>query len=143
MWEKETYLNKSILDLLLGLLLAGCLLALFILASAGSQIRDSDIYLKPNSYANYVNNDAITFVFGVRNYEAGDTNYLVEAFAGEHLLNREFILVKRGASFEKAETLPVPTERLNLNYPVKFRLTLSKPGPTEKQTVFYWLKGTR
>ncbi len=142
MWEKEAYLNKSILDLLVPLILAAALFALFLLTSLGSPAYGTALYLKPNSYANYVTNKAVTFVYGVQNYEATDANYTLDVYYGEYLLKREPFLLKRGERREQTLTLEV-NPALPAAYPVKLRLVLSRAGAEEKRIVFYWLEGER
>ncbi|MBS3062772.1 MAG: hypothetical protein J4203_02780 [Candidatus Diapherotrites archaeon] len=143
MWEKEMYLNKSITDILVWMTIAACLLALFLLSSAGSPRYGSALYLKPTSYSNYVNDDTVTFVFGVKNYEATDINYLIEVRAGDYLLKKQSLFVPRRQRLEKSETLSIDPAKTRLVYPAKLRVILSKPGSPEKQAVFYWLKEAR
>ncbi len=143
MWEKESYMNKSILELLLPLAAAACLITLFLLSSLNAPPAGTDLYLKPSSYSNYVNNGIVTFVYGVRNREAGDQAYSIEFYAGDALLKRDSLTLKRGAALEKTVTLEVNVVQLRLRLPAKLRIVLSKGGDKtsqDTQAVFYWLK---
>jgi len=101
----------------------------------------SVLYLKPDSYSNYVRDNTVTFTYGVECYEKFPTDYQLTYYLGNKTLDKEaFSLCKEGPmsirKMEKKKTLNIPSDT---KYPVKLRIVL-KSWDKEYENVI-WLRG--
>ncbi|MBN2250818.1 MAG: hypothetical protein JW724_01920 [Candidatus Altiarchaeota archaeon] len=95
----------------------------------------SALYLKPDSYSNYLEGTATKFTYGVSSYETKRTLYTLKVYLGEtEVTGKEFTL-DPGQTAEDAISLEVPE---NTPLPVKVKLTLTGNG--EEYSTHYWIK---
>lgn len=120
----------------------------FVFMSATAQPENySAIYLKPGTHSNLLSTNEIGFVFGIQNFERRDTNYTVDIFLNEKLVEKMHVLVDRGKFQEVEKTISInPDKHL---FPLKVKLFLHspeapQPGSTAKKThkpfVFFWVE---
>ncbi|MFH1721940.1 MAG: hypothetical protein ABH950_04980 [Candidatus Altiarchaeota archaeon] len=97
----------------------------------------SVLYLKPGSYSEYLDENRLSFAYGVEFFENKPTNYKLSIFLGNTLLDeRDFSLTKANKRHEEeVELVGVPTD---LKFPVKVRLLLK--ADDNEYEVHYWLK---
>ena len=97
----------------------------------------SALYIKPDSYSNYVENDSVSFVYGVRCFEGRRTRYTSEIFLGDHSLGKnEFEMDSGEKEWNVSFRIPDGTE-----FPVKVRVVLTKDN--ESYDTHFWLRGRR
>lgn len=96
----------------------------------------SALYLRPESYSNYVHaGDDVSFVYGVQCFENKPTKYDLKIFLGNKLVKEREFELKRGEVHEEQETIHVPEDT---TFPTKVRLVLEANGRT--YDVHFWLK---
>ncbi len=95
----------------------------------------SALYIKPDSYSNYVVGDEVSFIYGVRCFEGRRTGYVSEIFLGDYSLRRDEFEMEPGERLWNV-SFKVPE---GLEFPVKVRVVLTKGG--EEYDAHFWLKG--
>jgi hypothetical protein len=98
----------------------------------------SSLYLKPDSYQNYIEGSSAKLTYGVQSHESRNTDYHLIVFLGEaQVLTKDFTLGP-GQTMEDMISFEIPS---NTAFPQKMLLNLT----ANKQTysVHYWLKGRK
>jgi len=117
-------------------LVFGILLSLLLAFLPKQTTNYSLLYLKPNSYSNYLENNVVYFSFGIKNNESADTNYAVKYFLGEVQYREKNFFVKKGEIFEKDDAFSVSGEQIK--FPLQLKIAMSS-GETNYQ-VYFWIK---
>ena len=114
--------------------ICGVIITVLLLWNSGQETY-STLYLVPNSYSNYVASDKISFIFGVECFENKNTNYHLNIFLDDTIIEqREFEMSYGKSEWKVMIDIPAETE-----FPTKLRLVL------EANEIIYdthfWLKG--
>ncbi len=137
----ESDLDRFLFTTLTLLTIGAGIIAFLFMLSMQEKETYSAIYLKPNSYTNFLANSSVEFTYGIQNNEEKDINYLVRFVAGNKVIKNENVFVKKGSAIEKTEMMylkEVPP------FPFKVRAVLSSGKEKEKNSeVFFWVKGKR
>jgi hypothetical protein len=96
----------------------------------------SSLYLKPDSYQNYITKSRISFTYGVKSFEKKKTDYDIKVFLGKNqVMEKGFTLYETGM---KEETLSFDLPG-NTAFPLKVTILLN--NGKENYEVHYWIKG--
>lgn len=127
--------------LVVAILFATFVYFIYLLGSAPIE-RYSSIYIKPDSYDNYLFGRKLDLVYGVENHENSDLTYTVEFFSDNQLLKKSEIFVEKGKFKEFQESLLFGQQ---IAFPLRLRVFLTKPNSKdeEKQNAFIWIFGDR
>ncbi len=98
----------------------------------------SALYIKPDSYNNYVVNDTISFIYGVRCFEGEETRYRAEIYLNNVSIGENTFSIKPGREKEWQVSTDYPPY---MEFPVKVRVELT--SPTNSYETHYWLKGRK
>jgi hypothetical protein len=97
----------------------------------------SALYLKPDSYSNYVQGKTASFTYGVQCFETEKTDYDLKVFLnGTQVAQKDFSLEGKGNRIEDNISFEVPS---NTVFPVKVSLLLNANSQT--YSTHFWLKG--
>lgn len=97
----------------------------------------SALYIKPDSYSNYLNASSVSFVYGVQCFENAATDYGLKVYLGDvQVAGKSFVLEGRGRVLEDAVSFEVPGD---LKFPAKVMLVLTANG--RDYSTHFWLKG--
>lgn len=102
----------------------------------------SVLYVKPDSYSNYVKDNTFSFAYGVECFEKYPTNYDIYFYLGDDLIDSNSFELnapgpKRINKIEETKVIHVPSDT---QYPIKLRMVL-KAWDTEYENII-WLRGT-
>lgn len=98
----------------------------------------SALYIKPDSYNNYVVNDTIAFIYGVRCFEGEETRYTAEIYLNNASIGENTFTIQPGKEKEWQVSTDYPDY---MQFPVKVRVELA--SPTNTYETHYWLKGRK
>jgi hypothetical protein len=91
------------------------------------------IYLKPDSYPNYLEGNTVKFTYGIQQYGEPSSKYILEVYMGNNLVATRELERYEG---ENEVELKLPEE---MRFPTKVKLVLKTDyGENE---VHFWLKG--
>ena len=98
----------------------------------------SSLYIKPNSYQNYIEGNSAKLTYGVISHEVGRTEYHLIVYLGEtQVLAKDFTL-SPGQTAEDAVSFEIPT---NTTFPQQVLLNMT--ANNQKYSVHYWIKGRK
>lgn len=139
--ESESKAGEGELDKIIGkAIILACILGLIVTLWLVMAIREesfSALYLRPESYSNYVEGNEVSFAYGVRCFENQKTRYELEIFLGDELVDKKEFEMEKGEN-EWTETIDIPNE---IEFPVKVRLVLK--ANDEVYDTHFWLKGRK
>jgi len=95
----------------------------------------SVLYIKPDSYSNYVRGNEVSFIYGVKCFENKKTRYVVEIFLGDVLVGRNEFEMENGER-EWNVSFKIPE---NLEFPTKVRVVLR--WNNQSMDSYFWLRG--
>jgi hypothetical protein len=97
----------------------------------------SALYLKPESYSNYLKGNTVSFTYGVECFENKKTDYDLKVFLNEtQVVQKAFSIGGKGKTLEDTLSFDVPP---NTVFPVKVSLYLT--AETQTYSTHFWLKG--
>ena len=99
----------------------------------------SVLYIKPDSYSNYIVNNTVSFIYGVRCLEGKKTRYTAEIFLGDIPIGNNTFEMDGGEK-EWVVSADLPAD-IDTRLPVKVKVVLR--GPTNVYDVHFWLKGRK
>lgn len=138
--ESEGKGGRAIDDIIWKAVLAAIVIGIIITLILVMAIREesySALYLKPDSYSNYVEDNEVSFIYGVQCFENEETRYRLSVFLGENLITeKDFTLVGRGEELEDNITFDLPKD---VEFPVKVSLLLI--ANNQNYSTHFWLKG--
>ena len=114
----------------------GILLTLALVGLARNEENFSVLYIKPDSYSNYVTGHYTEFTYAVENHESGDVVYHIYFYLDLDIVGEKRTGLKKDKVYEENKRIPIPG---NLTFPCKVRVVL-KSYNKEYET-HYWLKG--
>lgn len=127
--------RKIIMACVLFSCVVGSVVAAYFIYDAVQEDDYVELYLEPGSYSNYLESDTVTFTYGIKQYGARSSRYVVEVYLGEILIATRDLSKRTG---ENEVEIEVPKE---IEFPVKVSLVLKTDlGVNE---VHFWLKGRR
>ena len=139
--ESEGGTDEGELDKIIGkAIILACILGLIVTLGLVMAIKEesfSALYLRPESYSNYVEGNEVSFVYGVRCFENQKTRYALEIFLGDELVDKKEFEMEKGEN-EWAETIDIPND---IEFPIKVRLVLR--ANDEVSDTHFWLKGRK
>ena len=103
----------------------------------------SVLYIKPNSYINYVEDNTFAFTYGVECHEKFPTKYQLVFYLEDRMLDqKKFELCKKGTkSIKKIEERKIIHIPSDTEYPVRFRILLKSWDIDYENHI--WLKGVK
>ena len=103
----------------------------------------SALYIKPDSYSNYVKDNTFSLVYGVECYEKYPTEYPVMFYLGDRLIDNDKLeLCNAGPrSIRKMENKKVLNIPSDTKYPVRLRIIL-KSYDREYENII-WIRGIK
>ncbi|MEA3254328.1 MAG: hypothetical protein U9Q22_00655 [Candidatus Altiarchaeota archaeon] len=108
-----------------------------ILVTAMREESYSALYIKPDSYTNYIKEDKVSFTYGVQCFENKKTRYDLKIILGETLITKkEFTLEGKGKELVDNISFDIPGD---IEFPVKVKLLLT--ANNMNYSTHYWLKG--
>jgi hypothetical protein len=114
----------------------GVLVTIVLVLEAGNDSYSS-LYLKPDSYSNYITGKTVSFTYGVQCFETKRTDYDLSVFLNEtQVAQKQFSIESKGKSLEDNISFEVPG---NTVFPVKVSILLTANGKT--YSTHFWLKG--
>jgi hypothetical protein len=120
----------------LAAIVIGLAVTAYLVAETGSESY-SALYLRPDSYSNYLNASGVSFIYGVQCFENAPADYDLKVYLGETLVTeKRFSIEGRGRTLEDTISFEVPA---GLSFPAKVSLVLAANG--KSYSVHYWLKG--
>ncbi len=96
----------------------------------------SGIYISPGSYSNYVENNTISFTYGVKSFETNDTEYKLNVFLGDGLIKKKEFRLNAGEKLEENMSIIVPDD---IEFPAKVKIIVIMND--KEESVHFWLKG--
>jgi uncharacterized membrane protein len=138
--EKEKEPSGDMDDLMFKAVVAAIIIGALVTAYFVFAVKEpySALYIKPDSYANYVVNDSISFIYGVRCFEGEDTTYTAEIYLNNVSIGENTFTLEPGKIKEWQVSTDIPDY---MQFPVKVRVELASPGNTYE--THYWLKGSK
>lgn len=134
--------DKAIDDLIWKAVLAAIIIGIVvtvILVMAIQEESYSALYLKPDSYSNYLEDNEVSFIYGVKCFEKEETRYWLSVFLEETLVTeKEFMLQGKGDEIEDTITFDVPKD---IEFPVKVIILLN--ANNQNYSTHFWLKGRK
>jgi uncharacterized membrane protein len=98
----------------------------------------SALYLKPDSYQNYINGNTVSFTYGVTSYETARTAYDLRVFLGENQVTGKQFTLEPGQAAEDTISFEIPQ---NASFPQKILLNMS--ANNQEYSVHFWVKGRK
>lgn len=95
----------------------------------------SALYIVPNSTMYDSNENSIVFTYGVTSYETGKTDYEMNIFSSDKIVEIKEFSLNSGEIFEERIKLSLPSETL---FPDKISLKLNTGKNVEE--VHFWIK---
>jgi hypothetical protein len=95
----------------------------------------SALYIIPNSTIYDSNENSIVFSYGVTSYETGKTNYEMNIFSSDKLVEKKEFSLNNGEIFEERIKIFLPPET---QFPDKISLKLNNGKNVEE--VNFWIK---
>ena len=137
--NNESDLDRFLFTFITLAVILGSVTAFLFMLSMQERPTYSAVYLKPNSYTNFLADSSVEFTYGIQNNESLDMNYLVRFVSGNKIIKSGTVFLKKGASIEKNELLEL--EEIP-SVPFKMRIILSSGKEKEKNSeAFFWIKG--
>lgn len=97
----------------------------------------SALYIKPDSYSNYLNASSVSFTYGVQCFENAPTQYNLKVFLDEtQVMDKNFMIDGKGKVLEDTISFEAPKD---LTFPAKVALNLTANG--QSYSTHFWLKG--
>jgi hypothetical protein len=116
----------------------GVIVTIVLILEAGSESYSS-LYLRPDSYSNYIAGQTVSFAYGVQCFENKRTDYDLKVFLNEtQVAQKQFSIGGRGNSAEDKITFEVPA---NTVFPAKVSLVMTANAQT--YSTHFWLKGRK
>ncbi len=131
--EQNQAMEKIIGKTVLAAIIIGLIVTSYFILQGGETF--SALYIKPDSYNNYINGSYASFTYGVGCYEGKPTDYTTDIFLGEESIGKNQFRMSSGEK-EWNVGFNVPD---NIEFPVKVKVVLTTED-TEYET-HYWLKG--
>jgi len=128
-------MNRVILIAVIVSIVVGLIITLYFVF--GVKETFSALYIRPDSYSNYVVNNTVSFIYGVRCFEGKNTRYIVDIFLGNISVGRNTFEMGSGQR-EWAVSVNVPEY---VRFPVKVRVELR--SPTDTYDTYFWLRGRK
>jgi len=94
--------------------------------------RFSVVYINPDTYSNYPENETVSFIYGINSYELEKTNYTIYIQAGDQLVETKQIELYPKEKYEERKVIQLPEDAI---YPVK--ISVQYISPHEKNEVFF------
>ncbi len=139
MTKKDEALDEVTHELMVKALVVVAVLSIILLSYllwVGSQEKYSIVYIYPQSYSNYAKpGESVSFKYGIYCREGGESSYVVKIYVGNELLKTERINLKDGETWEKNETVQIPSD---VSLPVKLRVVVEVDG--REYEAYFWLK---
>jgi len=138
--EREKEPDKDMDDLMFKAVVAAIIVGLLVTGYFVFAVKESysALYIKPDSYSNYVVNNTISFIYGVRCFEGEDTTYTAEIYLNNASIGENTFTLEPGKEKEWQVSTDIPGY---MQYPVKVRVQLESPQKTYE--THYWLKGSK
>lgn len=141
--EGEYISDRIEKSLILALILSISLTLIWIGNTKQEKEYFSALYIKPGSYSNYVDGDAVSFTYGVECLEKSRTSYELKTYLGNMLVQKkEFELNKEGpykiTQIEEVGSVYIPQ---NTTFPAKIMLRLNTHD--REYETHLWLRGRR
>lgn len=128
--------NNIIWKATLAAIVIGVIVTL-ILITAMREESYSALYIKPDSYTNYIKEDKVSFTYGVQCFENKETRYDLKITLGETpITEKEFTLEGKGKELVDNISFDIPKD---IEFPVKVKLLLT--ANNINYSTHYWLKG--
>lgn len=116
----------------------GLAVTVFLVYAAGNESY-SALYLKPDSYENYLTGNGAAFTYGVQCFENKKTDYSLKVSLGEvQVAQKEFTIGGKGNVVEDSISFEIPPRT---EFPIKVSLELTANG--QVYTAHYWIKGRK
>ncbi len=131
--EQEMAMEEIIKKSVLAAIFLGFLVTAYLIVEGGEPF--SALYIKPESYQNYINDSEASFIYGVFCYEGKPTDYMTEIFLDNESIGANSFMMSEG-NREWQMNFPLPQ---NTSFPVKVTVVL-KTEDTVYET-HYWIKG--
>jgi hypothetical protein len=136
--EKDTLTDEIFGKAALTAIVIGVAVTLILILQAGNESY-SALYLKPDSYSNYLDGNTISFIYGVQCFETKRTDYNLRVFLNEtQVAQKEFSLGGKGNVVEDNISFEVSP---NTVFPVKVSLLLT--ANNKEYSTHFWLKGRK
>lgn len=98
----------------------------------------SALYLKPDSYQNYINTSTASFTYGITSYENKKTTYELTVYLGETKITEKQLTLNPGQTIEDMISFEIPK---NISFPQKIQINMT--ANKQNYSVHYWLKGRK
>ncbi len=115
-------------------------IAVTLLWSSAGRVEEepfSVLYLVPDSYANYVAEDAVTFRYGVDCYEDERTEYFVRVYVNGRQADRRRVTLSYGERHEREQRISLEADT---RYPANVSLSLT--ADERRYNVHFWVYRT-
>ena len=116
----------------------GVVITALLLAATSSESY-STLYLKPNSYSNYVSGKTVSFTYGTESFENRKTDYTLKVFLGSvQVAQKDFSINGKGDIAEDTISFEVPPKT---EFPINVLITLDTSQ--QAYSTHFWLKGRK
>ena len=118
-------------------IILGIIVTAFLIMEAKKESYSS-LYLKPDSYQNYINANTVSFTYGVQSYETKRTSYDLKVFLGENQVTGKQFTLEPGQTAEDNISFEIPPDS---TFPQKILLNMS--ANNKEYSVHFWVRGRK
>jgi hypothetical protein len=116
----------------------GALVTIFLVLETSKESY-SALYIKPGSYSNYMEDNKVSFTYGVQCFENARTQYTLQVLVNDNLITeKEFALDGRGKTVEDDVSFDLPP---GTGLPAKVSVALN--ANNQNYETHYWIKGRK
>ena len=134
--ESSTEMDDLMFKAVIAAIIIGALVTAYFIFEVKESY--SALYIKPDSYSNYVVNNSISFIYGVKCSEGEETSYTAEIYLNNASIGENTFTLEPGKEKEWQVSTDYPSY---MQFPVKVKVELASPENTYE--THYWLKGRK